>query len=441
MTTRSRMLGLLGLLAVSLPNSLPAQTDSRMAAPCGPRADSGPMAEVASGWQAVPRRAGTPDSAARPLKVFVLAGQSNMQGHASIATFDSLADDPKTAPLLAELRGDDGKPRVCTRVWISSVGCLGDAYSDLTEKTGKLTAGFGAPEDKIGPEFSFGIAMEKALDEPILIVKTAWGGRSLHTDFRPPSAGPYVWSDYELARHKERGDDLEKIKAEKAKDTGVYYREMIAHVRKVLQDIARVVPEYDAKQGFELAGFVWFQGFNDLVSDWTYDQRMQPGGYDAYGDLLAHLIRDVRKDLSAPKLPFVVGVMGIDGTRGDQHAPMMHFREAQRKPATLEEFRGNVFAVETAPFWDDELERLHERMENCWPKVDAKVEEEKRQQKPQADSWDNKMRLMAENFTPAEWRRLKGVSNGGYHYLGAAKILAPIGKAFAQALLGSQAAK
>lgn len=229
------------MLAVSLPNSLPAQTDSRMAAPCGPRADSGPMTEVASGWQAGPRRAGVPDSAARPLKVFVLAGQSNMQGHASIATFDSLADDPKTAPLLAELRGDDGKPRVCTRVWISSVGCLGDAYSDLTEKTGKLTAGFGAPEDKIGPEFSFGIAMEKALDEPILIVKTAWGGRSLHTDFRPPSAGPYVWSDYELARHKERGDDLEKIKAEKAKDTGVYYREMIAHVRKVLQDIARVV--------------------------------------------------------------------------------------------------------------------------------------------------------------------------------------------------------
>jgi hypothetical protein len=27
-----------------------------------------------------------------------------------------------------------------------------------------------------------------------------------------------------------------------------------------------------------------------------------------------------------------------------------------------------------------------------------------------------------------------GVSNGGYHYLGAAKILAPIGKAFAEAI-------
>ena len=40
---------------------------------------------------------------------------------------------------------------------------------------------------------------------------------------------------------------------------------MIVHVRKVLGDIKRVVPGYDEKQGCELAGFVWFQGFNDLV--------------------------------------------------------------------------------------------------------------------------------------------------------------------------------
>ena len=101
-----------------------------------------------------------------------------------------MADDPKTAPLLKEMRGPDGKPKVCEKVWITSVGCLGDAYSDLREKTGKLTAGFGAPADKIGPEFTFGLTMEKRLGEPILIIKTAWGGRSLHTDFRPPSAGP-----------------------------------------------------------------------------------------------------------------------------------------------------------------------------------------------------------------------------------------------------------
>ncbi|MDZ4784318.1 MAG: sialate O-acetylesterase, partial [Planctomycetia bacterium] len=135
----------------------------------------------------------------KPLKVFILAGQSNMQGHASISTFDSLASDPKTAALLEEMRASDGTPRVCDKVWISSIGCLGDAYTDLTEKKGKLTAGFGAPEDKIGPEFTFGLTMERRLNEPVLIIKTSWGGRSLHTDFRPPSSGEFAWSEAELA--------------------------------------------------------------------------------------------------------------------------------------------------------------------------------------------------------------------------------------------------
>jgi hypothetical protein len=208
-------------------------------------------------------------AAAKPLKVFILAGQSNMQGHVSVSTFDSMADDPNTAPILKEMRDPEGKPRVCEKVWISSIGCLGDAYSDLREQKGKLTAGFGASPEEIGPEFTFGISMEKPLGEPILIIKTSWGGRSLHTDFRPPGVGLYVWSDYELARCKQRGDNLDKIKAEKVKETGLFYRHMIEHVRKVLVDIKRVVPEYDPKQGYELAGFVWFQGFNDLVSDWT----------------------------------------------------------------------------------------------------------------------------------------------------------------------------
>jgi alpha-galactosidase len=113
------------------------------------------------GWSSVAVAQDAKPAAAKPLKVFILAGQSNMQGHANISTFDSMADDPKTAPLLKEMRTADGKPRVCERVWISSVGCLGDAYTDLREKKGPLTVGFGAPENKIGPEFTFGITMEK----------------------------------------------------------------------------------------------------------------------------------------------------------------------------------------------------------------------------------------------------------------------------------------
>ncbi len=375
----------------------------------------------------------------RPLKVFVLAGQSNMQGHASISTLDSMAGDAKTAPLLKELLGPDGKPRVCERVWISSVGCLGDAYSDLTETHGRLTAGFGAPENKIGPEFSFGITMEKKLGEPILLIKTAWGGRSLHTDFRPPSAGPEEFDDFIVGEWKKRGLDVEKESQKIRENGGVYYRHMIDHVRSVLSDIGRVVPDYDPKQGYELAGFVWFQGFNDLVDDWTYHENRKPGGYDLYAQLLAHLVRDVRKDLAAPKMPFVIGVMGIGGEQEGAKAPQKYFREAQSAPARLSEFEGNVFVVPTAPFWDDDLEALQQRME----RLDEELERAANTDPKPTDEARAAARekAIAEHFTPEERKRCQGISNAAYHYLGAAKILAPIGVAFADVLVPATSVK
>ena len=162
-----------------------------------------------------------------PLKVFILAGQSNMQGHAHVRTFDTIGMDPKTAPILDEMRNADGTPRICEHVWISSIGSADE------EQVGRLTAGFGAKVrgPKIGPEFTFGIYMQKLLDEPILIIKTAWGGKSLHTDFRPPSAGPYEFNESQLERLKKQGKDIEAIKADRVKATGHGYRLMINHVR------------------------------------------------------------------------------------------------------------------------------------------------------------------------------------------------------------------
>ena len=369
-------------------------------------------------------------AAAKPLKVFILAGQSNMQGHANVSTLDSMANDPKTAPILKEMCNADGTPRVCQRVWISSVGCAGDGWSDVIEQTGKLTTGFGASPSEIGPELTFGIYMENALGEPILLIKTAWGGRSLHTDFRPPSAGPYVWGDFELARPEERREDVEKQKAEKIKDTGVFYRHMIEHVKKVVADLKRVVPEYDPQQGYELAGFVWFQGWNDLVSTWTYPNN----NYDEYGRLLEMFIRDVRKDLSAPKMPFVIGVIGVGGEKAG--ADIQALRRAQVAPTLLPEFQGNVAAVPTAPYWDDELDALQQRIE----KFNAKMDQEAKKNPglSQAAKDEARKKTLAGSFTPEELRLLMGLSNGGYHYLGAAKILAPIGKAFAEAMMNLQ---
>ena len=386
-------------------------------------------------WSADPEPA-----RAAPLRVFILAGQSNMEGHAKIETFDYLADDPATAPLLRRMRGPDGRPRVCDHVWISYFTGIGDADG---EGFGKLTAGYGARRDpredggKIGPEFTFGIAMDEAFDEPVLLIKTAWGGKSLHTDFRPPSAGPFVFDEARLANLRKEGKDLDAVRAEKRKETGAYYRRMIAHVRRVLADIGRVCPAYDAKQGFEVCGFVWLQGWNDMVDSGVYPRRLQPGGYDAYGEVLAHFIRDVRRDLNVPHLPFVIGVMGVDGAKANPQ--ILEFRRAMAAPAQLPEFAGNVVAVETAPFWSEDMAAIaakRDRVRQMSYFLNSKHKDhanaDGRMTEPEKREYLAKFE--AELVSPAEvalWNR--GASNAGYHYLGCAKTFALMGQAFADA--------
>lgn len=379
---------------------------------------------------------------ADPLRVFILAGQSNMQGHAQVRTFEHIGMDPATKPLLAEMQNADGSPRILERVWISSIGCA------ETEQTGKLTTGFGASQNgpKIGPEYTFGITMEKLVDGPILLIKTSWGGKSLNTDFRSPSAGPYVFNETQLSSFQKQRKDIAAIKADKVMATGVSYRLMIDHVKYVLSDIKRVVPSYDASQGYELSGFVWFQGWNDMVDASTYPSRDMPGGYDDYSDAMAHFIRDVRKDLDIPKLPFVIGVLGVGGPTSEYGPEQLrykathdHFRAAMAAPAKLPEFKGNVAAVLTEKYWDRELSdaKAKENEINQKAKKLAKEsqlnpnEERALQEKMRTEGMTQRDRLVLE----------KGISNLEFHYLGSAKILGGIGKGLAEALAELQPPK
>lgn len=374
----------------------------------------------------------------KPLKVFILAGQSNMQGHAKISTIEHVGMDPATKPMFDAMIGADGKPKTCERVWISSIGCSKD---DTTEQTGKLTAGFGASPEKIGPEFTFGLAMQKFTDAPILLIKTSWGGKSLNTDFRPPSAGPYVFNEQQLANFQKQGKDVAAMQAEKDKATGVYYRLMIEHVKKVLADPKRVVPGYDTKQGYELAGFAWFQGWNDMVDSGTYPNRDKAGGYDAYSTAMAHFIRDVRKELNAPKMPFVIGVIGVGGPTADYGPDQQRYktthqniRDAMAAPAQLPEFKGNVAAVLTEKYWDKELTAAKAK-ENALKQRAKKLATEQKLKPAEEKAALEKLR--AEGLTERERTVLeKGISNLEFHYLGSAKILGGVGKGLAEAMAG-----
>lgn len=391
-------------------------------------------------------------TSAAPLKVYILAGQSNMEGHAKVETFDYLGDDPATAPLLKQMRGPDGQPAVCEKVWISYLTGPYDGSAN-GEGTGKLTAGYGARGDrptedggKIGPEFTFGLTMDAALEEPVLLIKTAWGGRSLNTEFRPPSAGPYELNDYQKKLYYAPPGhgvpkDMDEWLAEKKQETGRFYRYMVEHVKQVLADPKRVCPDYDPAAGYEIAGFVWLQGFNDMVDGHTYPDRGKPGRFAVYSDLLAHFIRDVRQDFNAPEMPFVIGVMGVGGVNAD--ADTLAFRQAMTAPSLLPEFKGTVFAVPTAPFWSEELAVIDEKRQQVRQMGHFLNSKHKDHANANGHMTEEEKRAFLKDFeskliTPADlalWER--GASNAGYHYLGCAKTFALMGKAFAETLLQS----
>ena len=168
-----------------------------------------------------------------PLRVFVLAGQSNMVGHGFISkkdggkelngTLESLISMyPDQFGMLKAKKAEIGKelgPHSASSLSLSSswtvredvlIVCNHQAYDDpsiedLPRLKGKLYAGMCGGDGSqlhMGPELGFGWIVGDALntnenDDKILIVKIAWGGKSLEVDFRPPSSGntgPYYTS-------------------------------------------------------------------------------------------------------------------------------------------------------------------------------------------------------------------------------------------------------
>jgi hypothetical protein len=176
-----------------------------------------------------------------------------------------------------------------------------------------------------------------------------------------------------------------------------------------------------------------------MVDGSTYPQRDKPGGYDAYSTAMAHFIRDVRKDLNAPKLPFVIGVLGVGGPvaeygEGEKRYAAVHqnFRDAMAAPALLPELKGNVATVLAENYWDRELKAARAKSGEIEQR--AKKQAKEAGLKP-AEEEAAVERALAEGLTERERLVLeKGISNAEFHYLGSAKILGGVGKGLAEAM-------
>ena len=199
--------------------------------------------------------------------------------------------------------------------------------------------GYGASEHTIGPELEFGNVMGEYYTNDVLIIKTAWGGKSLAVDFCPPGAVSKT--------------GYNKLPAA-PKDTGYYYVQMLATVYDVLENIQKYVPDYKG-EGYEIAGFGWHQGWND---------RVNQSAVDVYEKNMAHFIRDVRRDLGAPKLPFVIATTGMGGWK-EEHPRAVALMKAQLAIANYPEFKENVAVVDTRDFWR-EIEESPSKQNYHW---------------------------------------------------------------------------
>jgi len=258
------------------------------------------------------------------LKIFIVSGQSNMVGFGQLKgeTGTMEAYVKSNAAAYGSLVDKGGRPVVRDDVWIVNL-----SYKDK-EKMGWLTTGYGASEEHIGPEYGFGLAVGDYYDDPVLIIKSAWGGRSLSKNFLPPSA-----ADYPAPK--------------KDGDTGFQYAEVLRHVKEITGNLKKYYPGYSGK-GWEIVGFGWHQGWNDRIS--------QPA-VDVYEKNMVHFVKDIRKDLGIKNLPFVIANTGMGGWTIPETArykkkveklmaAQLALADAKKYPA----FKGNVGGVETRGF-------------------------------------------------------------------------------------------
>ena len=261
-----------------------------------------------------------------PVKVYILAGQSNMQGKGGIEgdggnSLRSLVNgkDKKEFQSLVDDKGE----------WVvrDDVSIHYDLHPWKELRHGPLKPGYGSNGSQVGPELGFGQVMGDATEGQVLLIKVAWGGKSLAHDFAPPSIGKYT--GYPAID-----------------EVGYYYTRLVEVVNLVTADIQSFFPDYKG-QGVEIAGFGWHQGWNDQYGD---------GNKENYERNMVAFIKDIRSaehGLGVPNLPFVIATSGMIPA----DSPIVKGQIAMGDFKKYPDFEGNVAVVDThKPYGPNKME-------------------------------------------------------------------------------------
>ncbi len=226
---------------------------------------------------------GKPADMSKPVKVFILLGQSNMLGAGKVAGGNgSLEHVVKSKAKYPYLVDDAGSWTTRNDVRNVRVMCSGSGPWKVYQNEWMTISG------NIGPEMGIGHYVGQVLDEPVLILKSCIGNRSLGYDLLPPSAEGYEGDKDDPTRTPKPGGWY----------AGVQYDGDTKAAKDVLEDLDTYYP---GAKNFEVAGFFFWQGAKDLGKG---------GSADKYEENLVHFIKDLRKDFNAPNALFVCATMG-----------------------------------------------------------------------------------------------------------------------------------
>ena len=299
--------------------------------------------------QELPDPDGKPASHDKPVKVFILLGQSNMLGFGR----PSPADQPGTLEFMIQQKHKyphlvDDAGAWTERQDVRFVHVMDkrgvpfdnmDEFADLKNQWLKVNGNF-------GPEIGFGHIMGHIHEEPVLILKACIGNRSLGWDLLPQGSERYTFDGKTYAGYKDNPDSWVEGEPKKTVNwyAGRQYDADTAHAKAVLKNLDKYYPGYKG-QGYEVTGFVFWQGHKDQTA--AHASR--------YEQNLVHFIKTLRKDFAAPEAKFVLATIAFEGNELKGHGLTIANAQLAVSGDTgmYPEFHGNVKAIDARPFLRD----------------------------------------------------------------------------------------
>lgn len=229
----------------------------------------------------------------KPVKLFILAGEGNIEGFASIGHLRQLVfpkDPHSVEPQYQHLINNE------TGDWLQrdDVFVSYDHQRDKERLVGKLQlTQFGGDANSFGPELQMGHVLGDLYEEPVVIVKAGWKKRSLGKDFASPSTN----------------------------HTGFQWYRLMTSIHETANSLHKILgPDYRYTKP-DIGGLVWWQGYKDLS-----DVQLTKD----YAQNLELFIRDIRNELKQPWLPVVVAELGGQGPNTTDPREL-EFRAMQEK--------------------------------------------------------------------------------------------------------------